>query len=42
MVDATLGELDAIDWSRLTLADIYGVPFSQAAMVLDLARSVIS
>jgi DNA-directed RNA polymerase specialized sigma24 family protein len=36
VVDATLGELEAIDRSLLTLVDIDGVPFSQAAMVLDL------
>lgn len=39
VVDAALGELDAIDRSLLTLVDIDGVPFSQAAMILDLARS---
>lgn len=38
VVDGALGELDPIDRSLLTLVDIDGVPFSQAVMVLDLAR----
>ena len=36
VVDAALGELDAVDRSLLTLVDIDGVPFSQAALTLDL------
>jgi DNA-directed RNA polymerase specialized sigma24 family protein len=39
VVDGTLGELDPNDRGLLTLVDIDGVPFSQAAMVLDLAPS---
>ena len=36
VVDGALGELDPTDRSLLTLVDIEGVPFSQAATVLDL------
>lgn len=39
VVDAALGELDAIDRSLLTLVDIDGVPFSQATLTLDLDTS---
>lgn len=39
VVDAALGQLDAIDQSLLTLVDIDGVPFSQATLTLDLAGS---
>lgn len=38
VVDGALGQLDPIDRSLLTVVDIDGVPFSQAVMVLDLAR----
>ena len=37
VVDAALDQMDPIDRGLLTLVDIEGVPFAQAAMELDLA-----
>jgi DNA-directed RNA polymerase specialized sigma24 family protein len=36
VVDAALAELDPIDVGLVTLVDIEGAPFSQAALELDL------